>query len=129
MDQQGVCLPLLYFSVTFSFFIVFASSASHSFFHLLPIPSFFHFIRPCIQVSLDPLSFSFFPHLILRVHSVKTKIHQKSGGIATDRTAVCVCVLWSRQWGGWILLSERFQAIFQLIGKFPFVVLHNAHTA
>lgn len=101
--------------------IVFVFSASHSFFHLSPFASSFYSC-PSLHPSLfgPIIFFLFFPlRLILRVHSVKTKIHQKSGGIATDRTAVCVCVcvLWSRQWHKWFSLSERFQPIFQLIGK------------
>lgn len=74
--------------------IVFVFSASHSFFHLSPFASSFYSCPPLHPSLFGPIIFFlFFPlRLILRVHSVKTKIHQKSGGIATDRTAVCVCV-------------------------------------
>lgn len=59
-------------------------------YRLLHPPSSSYFL-PCF-LSLLAHHLSLLPHPLPWVHSVKTKIHQKSGGIATDTTAVCVCV-------------------------------------
>lgn len=107
--------PIL-FSILFSF--VFLSNIF--LFLSLFTASLFLSLLHASQPRADP-NLSLFPHLLPRVRSVKTEIHQKSGGIATDRTAACtcvyLCVLWIRRWSGGILLTDRFQTLLRLMGK------------
>ncbi len=94
-ELQVICLPFLFFYPFFTSLPLFFPNLSH----ILLLHLFPHLSLPLSLSSflLHPLTVSFpnnlphFPHLIPWVHSVKTKIHQKFGGIATDATAVCVC--------------------------------------
>lgn len=94
-ELQVICLPFFFYSPLghIQFFSPFHLSV-----HLLSTSLLAH----------NP------PHLIPLLHAVKTKIHQKSGGIATDTTAACMCAC--LLWSGWILLAKRFQTLPQLIG-------------
>lgn len=115
-ELQVICLPFLSF-LSHPFFAPLSFPSSCPFFFVLSPTNYSpsgssHLSRPFSSpfspVSLLPYSsyllstsllahnLSLFPHLIPRVHSVKTKIHQRSGGIATDNTAACMCacLLW-----------------------------------
>lgn len=103
-----VLLPLLFFSIHCSFLNpnllppLFLLSSTHypllalhssifsAHFHLsFLLVSFTYCPRLCMIIIFLYLS----SHLALGVHSIKTKTHLNSGGIATDTTAACVFVV------------------------------------
>lgn len=92
-----LCFPYLHFLMFFLFFFAHFSLSLSPLPRLSLLPSSIHFpsalLLP-VSLCLSAHNPSLFSLLIPRVYLGKTKIYQKSGGIATDRTAVCmhVCV-------------------------------------